>query len=64
MDSPSITYARRSDATPEGERNALANVYALVLQKQQARQKATRPGGLDSAKGESQNDSSANSSIP
>jgi hypothetical protein len=38
-----ITYTPRSDATPAGELNALAFVYAFVLQKHQERQKAAEP---------------------
>ncbi len=31
MSSPHITYATRPDSTPEGEMNALANVYRFIL---------------------------------
>jgi hypothetical protein len=41
MDSPSLTSSPRPDATPEGELNALVNVYRYVLFASQARK-----GGL------------------
>jgi hypothetical protein len=31
MSNPSITYAQRSDATPEAEVSALSNVYRYVI---------------------------------
>ena len=31
MDRPRVTYTPRSDATPEGELNVLANVYRFIL---------------------------------
>jgi hypothetical protein len=31
MDRPRVTYTPRSDATPEGELNMLANVYRFIL---------------------------------
>jgi hypothetical protein len=31
MDRPRVTYTPRSDATPEGELNRLANVYRFIL---------------------------------
>lgn len=39
-----ITYQPRSDATPERERSALAQVYALILQ-DHAAQKAAESSG-------------------
>jgi hypothetical protein len=36
-----IAYTARSDATPEGERETLASVYAFVLRTHQERQKPT-----------------------
>ena len=35
-----IAYTARPDATPEGERETLASVYAFVLRTHQDRQKA------------------------
>jgi hypothetical protein len=52
MNSPHITYTRRSDATSEGEVAALANLYKFVL----AKKEVTRPGSPDDAK-EIKNDS-------
>ena len=46
VDSPSITYARHPDATPEGETTALANVYAFILDCH-AKKKGTGPGAPD-----------------
>ena len=36
MSSPRITYTPRPDATPEGEVNALAAVYRLILDSKKA----------------------------
>jgi hypothetical protein len=38
---PRVDYTPRSDVTPEGELNALAYVYAFVLQRHHKRQQAT-----------------------
>ncbi len=53
MDKPAITYTPRPDVGDEAEISALANVYAFVLQKHQERQRATRPGGPEDARKES-----------
>jgi hypothetical protein len=44
---PRIVYTPRADATPEGELNTLATVYAFILQRHHERQKASCSGGLD-----------------
>jgi hypothetical protein len=36
-----IAYTARPDATPEGERETLASIYAFVLRSHQERQKPT-----------------------
>ena len=41
MGKPRIIYTPRSGATPEGELDALASIYAFVLQKYQERRQAT-----------------------
>ena len=40
MSGARISYTARPDATPEGERETLAGVYAFVLRAHQERQKA------------------------
>ena len=50
MGRPSITYASRSEATPEAELNVLANVYRFILdshEKKMAAEPAPEPGGRD-----------------
>lgn len=46
-----ITYTPRPDATPEGERAALAAVYKLILDchqtKKNAAEQGQKPGDLD-----------------
>ena len=37
MDSPSLTYTPRPDATPEAELTALAAIYTLVLSNSRAK---------------------------
>ena len=49
-DARRVTYTPRSDATPEGELNALSNVYSFILDCH-AKKKAARAGGPDDAKG-------------
>jgi hypothetical protein len=49
---PATTYTQRSGATPEAETSALAAVYKFVLDCH-AKKKATRPGGPDDARKES-----------
>ena len=61
MSNPPIVYAPRPDATPEGELNALANVYRFILDCH-AKKEATRPGGPDDRK-ENLHDS-GNTNIP
>jgi hypothetical protein len=63
MSKPTVTYAPRPDATPEGELDALANIYAYILRCAEARRaeekkKVTRPGGPDDAE-EPKNDRTA-----
>jgi hypothetical protein len=43
-----ITYAPRSDATPEGELSALSAVYKFILDSH-AKKEATRPGSPEDA---------------
>ena len=50
MDSPSVTYATRPDATPETEITVLANVYRFVLDCS-ARKEAAPESRPDAAKG-------------
>jgi len=38
-----MTYVPRSDATPDAELSALANVYKFVLSKSDASQKGVEP---------------------
>ena len=61
MSNPPIVYTSHPDATPEGELNALANVYRLILDCH-AKKEATLPGGPDARK-ENPHDS-GNTSIP
>ena len=61
MSNPPIVYTPRPDATPEGELNALANVYRFILDRH-AKKEATRPGAPDARK-ENLHDS-GNTSIP
>ena len=56
-----VTYAPCPNATPEGELNALAAVYCLVLNRHVSKE-AARPGGPDARK-ENLHDS-GNTSIP
>lgn len=44
-----IIYTARQDATPESERQALARVYAFVLQTYQEQQKVSAPGRPEDA---------------
>ena len=54
MNRPSISYAQRPDATPQGELSALVAVYRFILSKSNASQKAVEPApepdGNDEAK--------------
>lgn len=50
MSNPPIFYTPHANTAPEAELNALASVYALILQKHQERQRATHPGGPDAGK--------------
>jgi hypothetical protein len=47
MSSARITYSQRRDAKPERERNMLAAVYKLCLERSYARKEATRSGSPD-----------------
>jgi hypothetical protein len=46
VSAPRITYVPRPDATPESELDALAAVYAFVLEAH-AKKKAATPSGLE-----------------
>ena len=50
MSNPPISYTPHTNTAPEVELNALASIYALILQKHQARHRSTRPGGPDARK--------------
>jgi hypothetical protein len=55
----------RSDATPEPGNDALAAIYRRAIERyQKAKEGGLRITAPDSAKGGSENDSSAESSIP
>jgi len=64
MNSSYITYAPRPDATPEGEFNALASIYRLVLDSahKNAAGRTSTNGGDE--KERSRNDSLAKTRIP
>lgn len=47
-----INYAARPDATPESEREVLANVFALVLRIHQEREKVARTSRPEDAEGD------------
>jgi hypothetical protein len=47
MSKPRLIYTPRQDATPEGERNALASIYRFILFENSTRKEATRTGGPD-----------------
>ena len=64
MSDPRIHYAPRAAATPEGELNALAAVYKFVLDCHTRKEGRPTTSGPDSAKGGSENDSSAKTIIP
>jgi hypothetical protein len=50
---PCINYRKLPGATPEAERQALANVYKLVLDAAAAKKKAAEgSSGVDSGKGQ------------
>jgi hypothetical protein len=46
-----ITYNARPDATPESDREVLANIYAFVLRTHQERQKTSPSGRPEDAEG-------------
>ncbi len=50
-DSPRVFYTPRPDATPEGELNALADVYAFILKCGQERRQAGVSGAGVGTKG-------------
>ena len=58
-----VTYTPRTDATHEGELNALASIYSFVLTASREKEGGP-PTAPDSAEGGSENDSSAKSRIP
>ena len=62
MDSARVTYAPRSEATPESGLNALAAVYAFILQCHDKKKAAGSSGGEDDGKGA--NHVPAKASIP
>ncbi len=49
MSGSRIAYTARPDATPEGEREMLASIYAFVLQSHRERQKSTLPKRAEDA---------------
>ncbi len=49
MSGARVAYTARPDATPEGERETLANIYAFVLRTHQERQKAAPPSRTEDA---------------
>ncbi len=49
MSGTRISYAALPDATPEGERETLASIYAFVLRAHQERQKAVPPSHPEAA---------------
>ena len=51
MSDPRITYTPRPDATPEGERVALAEVYRYLLFESDASKRAARPTAPNETKG-------------
>jgi hypothetical protein len=51
MSNPRIAYAPRPDATPEGELNALAACYRLILDSAKKRGRLLDKGSLDDVKG-------------
>lgn len=63
MSSPHVTYARRGDATPEAELNALSSVYRFVLDSH-AKKKAGVNGTGGDTKGPIKNEVRAKLSIP
>jgi hypothetical protein len=65
VDNPVVSYASRSDATPEAEISALAAIYKLCLESHaQKRGRLLDKDGLEDEKERSRNDSLANASIP
>ena len=46
---PRITYAPRPDATPQGELNALATVYAFLLNRKESAGPDPEPDSRDAA---------------
>ena len=51
MSNPRITYTPLPNATPEGELNALAAVYRLILDSKTERGRLPDKSGLGDAKG-------------
>lgn len=47
----SSRYSQRPDATPQREREVLADVYAYAMRKHQEKQAADGPGGGETRKG-------------
>jgi hypothetical protein len=62
VDKPSTSYSPRSDATLEGERVALGNVYRFILDRQECK-KGGRTTAPDDAE-ESKNDRTDTCIIP
>ena len=46
---PRIVYSPRPDATPEGELNALATVYAFLVNRKESADPAPEPESRDAA---------------
>lgn len=65
MSSPHITYATRPDSTPEGEINALGNVYRFILDCHAKKNAAgvTSANGDDAKKGSLKHEVRATPSI-
>jgi hypothetical protein len=60
VDRPTITYARRPDATPEAELTALAVVYRIVLGAKKEAAPESRPDDAEGPK----NDRTATEILP
>lgn len=50
MSTPNASYAPRTDATPEAESSALAQIYRLVIDAAHKKE-GSRPGAPNAAKG-------------
>jgi hypothetical protein len=61
---PRIVYRARTDTPPEAELNVLLAIYRRAIEFCEEGQEGGATTALDSAKGGSENDSSANFRIP